>query len=91
MAVTKKGIPWKYCECGCKGSEARIGALYFWKYDDLRGTLYLNTEHLGGRDTMIGTRSTPEALDALVRESAKERSRTLNREARRTAQAVRQL
>lgn len=28
-------IKWKYCECGCHGSDAVVGGFHFWHYWDI--------------------------------------------------------
>jgi hypothetical protein len=43
--MPKFSIPWKYCECGCKGSSVTIGGLYFTYFDDLHGGLWFSTQH----------------------------------------------
>jgi hypothetical protein len=61
-------IPWEYCECGCHGHEARIGSLYYWLYNDLKGTFHLNTAHRGSSNTEIGRYASIEAANVVVGE-----------------------
>jgi hypothetical protein len=41
----KKTLPWKYCECGCKGWELDVGGMYFWMHWDLDKRWSLGTQH----------------------------------------------
>lgn len=84
-------IPWRYCGCGCKGSEVQFGSLYYWKFDDLRGTLYLNSEHRGDYLTMIGQYESSVRLDEAVLRHARRRleeARTQLREMENALQSI---
>jgi hypothetical protein len=68
-------LPWEYCECGCHGSELRIGNFYRWslmtwpvvdgKNDYAHPQHHLNTGHKWGKH--LGTWSSSEELNAFVR------------------------
>jgi hypothetical protein len=66
-AEEKKTLPWKYCECGCKGWELDIGGMYFWMYWDLGKRWYLGAEHgmLGAQGPY---KSAPEVEAIVIKE-----------------------
>ena len=60
---------WKYCECGCKGSELTIGGQDFWLYNSLKkdpkGSLFLYLGH-GHSGVRLGQFHTREEADKVV-------------------------
>lgn len=73
----KRGtLPWEYCECGCHGHEVRIGTLYYWMFNDLRGGFHLYTSH-GGFGAKLDAYSSFEEADIAARKNAKLKIREL--------------
>lgn len=71
----EKTLNWEYCECGCHGSELRIGGEYFWSLTDWpekngkpdydKPMFHLNDGHKYGKH--LGTFKTSEERDEHVR------------------------
>lgn len=76
----KKPLPWEYCECGCKGSDLKIGEFYRWttitwpmkngKSDYDHPSYHLNDGHKWGKH--LGTWNNYEDLNAFVRNELRE-------------------
>jgi hypothetical protein len=56
---TKDVLNFKYCECGCHGSEAGTMGNSYWIYNDLKGTYTLTAGH-GFCSPIIGKYSSYE-------------------------------
>ncbi len=75
-------MDWKYCECGCHGSEANVpGIGYVWMFDDLKGTIRTHKSH-----GMIGTRianfSSHEEMNEYFLDRMKEAKKKIEEEER---------
>ena len=73
----KLRLPWKYCECGCKGHDVKVGSVSLWMFNDLAGGFHLFEGH-GGRGPPIGTYKSFEEADEAARRHAKPEFKKLN-------------
>lgn len=67
-----EGLPWKYCECGCKGHAVSVGTLQMWIYDDLCDTptsFKLHRGH-GPISLLVSTHGSFEEADLAARKLA---------------------
>lgn len=75
-------IPWKYCECGCHGSETTVGGVYFSYYlnlttDECWLSVGDHMAHVTGKKY-----KNHEEMNAKILEVLKERKKTLAMEAK---------
>ena len=75
-----KPLKWEYCECGCHGSDFRVGPLYYWMNDYGMKFSLLFTEHGGGANSSLGRFESIEKVNAAVRADAKAKLTKLQRE-----------
>lgn len=66
-------LPWKYCECGCKGHSVSLGQLHYWMFNDIHGDhrFHLRKGHgmLLGED--LGDYDSFEAADRATQKHVK--------------------
>jgi len=85
-----KRLSWEYCECGCKGYDVWLGALYYWLFWDLhekKKLFYLHTGH-GGHGEHLGKYSSFDAADRAVRKHAKPLLKKLRTELEKAEKAL---
>lgn len=67
------GLPWEYCECGCKGYAVTVGGYHLWMYNDLgeRCNSYQLHRGHGLTSPVVSFHASFEAADRVARELLK--------------------